>query len=260
MTRFASVFISLCFLLSCAHPPDPSIGSSAGTNAPIVEEAGLFSSSSGVSNQESLLNEAIQLLNGMIHSPNRTVNQEMLAHAKGIALFPLVVEEEYTSKAAFGNGVVSLRSQDTGEWGPPVFHKLMGVTFGQWAGLTAWDMVFVVVSDKGRSALTRPAYQFGQEVSTAYGPVELHAKTIRPYLSKRDLYVYSRSQGAFVGISPGGGMINNLDGFNKSFYGDGYTSQEILTQQKEIPLPPAAKKFMEELNRLAPKGSNKSET
>ncbi len=258
MIRSVSVFILSCFVLSCTHPPAPAADSAA--NAPRAEEAGLFSTSSSVSNQEYLLEEAVKLLNGMIHAPHRTVNQEMLGHAKGIALFPLVVEEEYTSKAAFGNGVVSLRSPDTGEWGPPVFHKLMGVTFGQWAGLTAWDMVFVVVSDKGRTALTRPAYQFGQEISTAYGPMEMHAKTVRPYLSKRDLYVYSRAQGAFVGISPGGGMINNLEGFNKSLYGGAYTPQDILLQEKDIPLPPAAKKFMQELNRLAPKASDKNAT
>lgn len=205
------------------------------------------------SEQESLLDESIKLLQTMLYAPNRTVNEEMLANANTIVLFPLVVEEEFTSKAAFGNGVVSMRSPETGTWGPPIFQQLMGVNFGQWAGLEAWDLVFLVVSEKGRAAMFNPAYQFGQEISMAFGPIDVHPKfNIQPYLSKRDIYVYSRAQGAFVGIGSRGGMINSNEGANAEFYGGSYAAKDILLQQGGITLPEAAQRFITELNKMAP--------
>ncbi|MFQ5451356.1 MAG: lipid-binding SYLF domain-containing protein [Nitrospinaceae bacterium] len=202
---------------------------------------------------EELLAESINLLKVMRFSSIRTVNENMLGHAKAIVIFPLVVEQEYHSKAAFGTGVVSMRSEETGKWGPPLFHKLMGVNFGQWAGLKAWDLIFLVVSDKGKNALFNPAYQFGQEISMAFGPMDNHPRLpIQPILTQKDIYVYSRAQGSFVGLPPEGGMINNDRASNIKFYGSSFSPKEILQGQEVVPLPEAAKKFMKEMDRLAP--------
>jgi len=255
MKRLFLISLLTTVFTSCTAVQTPPTLSSSPEESPLetmAQPVSTPSHSMPYSDQEGLLDESIKLLKVMLQAPNRTVNEEMLANSNTIVLFPLVIEEEYSSKAAFGNGVVSMRSPD-GTWGPPIFHQLMGVNFGQWAGLKAWDLVFLVVSEKGRSAMFNPAYQFGQQVSMEFGPIDMHPNfSIQPYLSKRDIYVYSRAQGAFVGLGSRGGMINNNEGANSKFYGGAHSSKEILLKEGGIPLPEAAQSFIDELNKIAP--------
>ena len=67
-----------------------------------------------------------------------------------------------------------------------------------------------------------------------------------------EIYSYSRSKGVFGGVSLKGTVITaDLDA-NLAYYGQRYTSDEILLTKQVLKIPESGNQFIKIFNHLAP--------
>ena len=67
-----------------------------------------------------------------------------------------------------------------------------------------------------------------------------------------EIYSYSRSKGLFGGISLKGTIITSDSDANLAYYGQPYTSEEILLTKQVSKVPESGKQFIKIFNHLAP--------
>ncbi|MGY8762220.1 MAG: YSC84-related protein, partial [Nitrospinaceae bacterium] len=67
-----------------------------------------------------------------------------------------------------------------------------------------------------------------------------------------EIYSYSRSKGAFAGVSLKGAVISNDIKANHAYYGQFLKAKDVLIRNKVKNIPKSGKRFIKELNFLAP--------
>ena len=98
------------------------------------------------------------------------------------------------------------------------------------------------MNEKGMQALLSDKFQVGGDASAAAGPVGREAAAGTDWKLKSPILTYSRSKGAFAGISLNGSAIRQDKDSTKALYGQDMNSQQLLAGQ--VPPPPEAKGFL----------------
>lgn len=154
--------------------------------------------------------------------------------------------------ARYGRGVASVRSGITGEWSPPSFMTTVGGSFGLQIGGEAIDLILLVMTQRGIDGLLLDKFTLGGDISVSAGPVGRHAEASTDIMMQGEIYSYSRSKGAFAGMSLDGTIISTDNDSNKIYYGVSYTPEDILFDGKVKTPPETASRFIKDINRLAP--------
>ncbi len=211
--------------------------------------------SSNTDDQEDLLIRAIFDLDELLDNVERGVPEALLARAKGIVVFPTLYKAGLIGGAQIGRGVASVRYQGDGPWGPPAFVRLKGLSFGLQAGVKSMDLVLLVMTDRGVKNLFRKSASLGAEdFALAAGPVRKDI-AVNPLIfenEKRAVYSYSYNTGAFAGTAFNGAVISPDHEANRGYYKRALKPSVILLSRSGESLPDQAKRFVRELNKLAP--------
>ena len=113
-------------------------------------------------------------------------------------------------------------------WSAPAFFKLTGGSFGFQAGGQASDLVLIVRTDDGMQHLLQSKFKLGADASAAAGPVGRDAQAMTDLTMRAQVLTYSRSRGLFLGVSLGGGVINQDQADTQAFYGKDWTFYSLL--------------------------------
>ncbi len=202
--------------------------------------------------QRKTLNNAASVLDEILSSPDENIPSTLLKKAKAIIVFPTMVKGGFIFAARFGKGVATVRSPDTGLWGPPAFLTTFGGSFGFQIGGTAVDLILVVMSHRGIEGLMKGQFNLGADAGVAAGPIGRHAEAATDILAQGEIYSYSRSKGAFAGVSLKGTAISFDEESNEIFYGQPASPKEILFSEKVLAMPESGRRFLKRLNLLAP--------
>ncbi|MFQ5716323.1 MAG: lipid-binding SYLF domain-containing protein, partial [Nitrospinales bacterium] len=100
--------------------------------------------------------------------------------------------------------------------------------------------------------LLKGNFTLGADVAIAAGPVGRHAEAAADILMQGEIYSYSRSKGLFAGVSLKGTVITSDHEANGEYYGKFLTTKDILLADKVSKPPESARRFMTQLDRLAP--------
>jgi len=102
--------------------------------------------------------------------------------------------------------LVIFKIERTG-WSAPAFFDLGGGSVGFQAGGSKTDYILVVMNDKGLRGLLEDQFEIGGEGSVAAGPVGRTAAASTNATLDAEILTYSRSKGAFAGVSLKGIVI-----------------------------------------------------
>lgn len=127
-----------------------------------------------------------------------------------------------------------------------------GFSFGFQIGGESIDLVLVIMNRKGIDFLTKDKFQVGADMNATAGPVGRDAGAGTDAMANAEIYTYSRSKGAFAGISLKGAAVTPDKDANRAIYGKPVSANGLLRNGTE-PVPPAAKVFMEELRKYSRK-------
>lgn len=192
------------------------------------------------------LDNAATVLEQVSAAPDKGIPESVMSGAKCVAVVPHMIKGGFGIGGQHGKGVATCKTSNGG-WSAPSFFTISGGSFGLQIGAEGVDLVMLAMNEKGMQALLEDKFQIGGDASAAAGPVGRDAAAGTDWKLKAPILTYSRSKGAFAGISLNGSAIHQDKDATVAFYGQNTPSQQILGGQ--IPAPPEARPFLNAVQR-----------
>jgi lipid-binding SYLF domain-containing protein len=189
------------------------------------------------------LENAGNVLHEIMAMPDKGIPEEVLEHAKCIAVVPHMVKGGFIFGGKGGKGVATCRTANG--WSAPAFITISGGSWGLQIGVEAVDVVLIIQNEKGMQRLLSSNFQIGADASAAAGPVGRHAEAGTDWKMDTEILTYSRAKGAFAGLTLEGASLRQDDDSRHAIYGRNVTTRAILLG-KAAP-PAAAKPFLAEV-------------
>lgn len=190
---------------------------------------------------ESRLDSAGTVLQEIMATPDKGIPEEVLEHAKCVAVVPSLMKGGFVFGAKHGKGVATCRTAKG--WSAPAFITVSGGSWGLQIGVEAVDLVLIIQNEKGMQKLLSSNFQLGGDASAAAGPVGRHASAGTDWKMDTEILTYSRARGAFAGLTLEGASIRQDNDSRGAIYGRKVTTRALLLGQ--VPAPAAAKSFLD---------------
>jgi lipid-binding SYLF domain-containing protein len=172
------------------------------------------------------LQKAAAVLHEVMEAPDKGIPEEVMDHAKCVAVVPHMVKGGFVIGAENGRGVATCRTEHG--WSAPAFFAITGGSWGLQIGVEGVDLVMIIQSDQGMQHLLSSKFQIGGDASAAAGPVGRHASADTDWKMNAEILTYSRAKGAFAGLTLSGASVRRDDDSMKAVYGPDVTTQAVL--------------------------------
>lgn len=204
------------------------------------------------------IKEAAEVVNQIMRAPDKGIPQDLLEKAECIAVAPDVKKGAFIVGAQYGKGVMVCRANTASGWSGPSTIRVEGGSFGAQIGGGETDMVLLVMNKQGAEKLMGNEFKFGASAGAMAGPVGRTASAQTDAAMNAQILTYSRSRGAFAGVSLDGSSLRSDDKDNEVIYGKPVSHRDILTGKVQ---PPAtAQPLYASINRYTSKRSMGAET
>ena len=193
-------------------------------------------SARGSSNREDdihRIEDSAQIFQEILATPDRAIPRDLLESAKCIAIIPAEKKLAFVVGANYGKGLVTCRGVKS--WSAPVFLTVGGGSFGFQIGGSSTDFILVFRGRRGLQMLLSDKFKIGGDASAAAGPVGRSAAAGTDIALHAEILTYSRSRGAFAGISLSGAVVQPDDSGNQALYGPTPNRENILDGKVDIP-------------------------
>ena len=187
------------------------------------------------------LDHAGSVLHEIMAAPDKGIPEEVLEHAKCIAVVPHMIKGGFVFGAENGRGVATCRSANG--WSAPMFFAITGGSWGLQIGIEGVDLVMIIQNERGMRQLLSSKFSLGADASAAAGPVGRHASANTDWKLDAEILTYSRAKGAFAGLTLNGASIRHDEDSTKAIYGRNVSNRRIL--RGEVTMPTAANSFLD---------------
>jgi SH3 domain-containing YSC84-like protein 1 len=189
------------------------------------------------------LDNATTVLHEIMGMPDKGIPEEVLEHAKCIAVIPHMVKGGFVFGGKGGKGVATCRTANG--WSAPAFITISGGNWGLQIGVEAVDLVMIIQNEKGMQKLLSSNFHLGADASAAAGPVGRHAEAGTDWKMNTEILTYSRAKGAFAGLTLEGASIRQDNDSRHAIYGHNVTTRALLLGK--VSVPAVAKPFLAEV-------------
>jgi lipid-binding SYLF domain-containing protein len=189
---------------------------------------------------EERLDNSGRVLHEIMDTPDRGIPEEVLEHARCIAVVPHMLKAGFVFGADNGKGVATCRT--AAGWSAPAFFDITGASWGLQIGVEGVDLVLIIQNDRGMERLLSSHFQIGADASAAAGPVGRHASADTDWKLDTEILTYSRAKGLFAGITLNGSAIRGDADATEAIYGHDVSTRRIL--KGEIAAPPSTEGFL----------------
>jgi lipid-binding SYLF domain-containing protein len=204
---------------------------------------------------EDRIQAAATVLNEIESAPDTGIPEEVLGSAECVAVVPSLLNGGFIVAADYGRGVASCRTPKG--WSAPAFLFTSGGSVGFQIGGQAIDLVMLIMNQDGMQKLLSSKFKLGADASVAAGPVGRHAAADTDWKLRAQVLTYSRTRGAFAGISLAGAVIKEDKDTTREFYGRMVPFRTALTGKVEA--PHGAYPFLDSLAKWAKKAADKDQ-
>ena len=186
------------------------------------------------------LDHAAQVLHDIMAAPDSGIPEEVLEHARCVAVVPHLLKGGFVFGGENGRGVATCRTAEG--WSAPAFFAITGGSWGLQIGVEGIDLVMIIQNDKGMAQLIGSGFELGADASAAAGPVGRHASADTNWKLDTEILTYSRAKGAFAGVTLNGASIRRDDDSTEATYGRDISTRRILSG--DIAVPDSARSFL----------------
>ncbi len=219
MIRGAILMVLTSSMLACASIPST-------TDEPIA--------------QQLLVDEARVVVDIFTADPDMAWFRKYLKDAKGVLILPNLYKGAWFLGGSGGRGVLVVKDPETAQWAGPAFYTMGSVSFGLQFGGQKSEAIVLVMTQKGIKSLQKTSVKLGGDASVAAGPVGIGAQGATAPSLNVDYITFTRSMGAFIGVSLDGAVIDENYDWNKAYYGRPVRPEEIVVGHS-VTNPNAAK-------------------
>jgi lipid-binding SYLF domain-containing protein len=149
-----------------------------------------------------------------------------LRNARAVLIIPGLVKGGFIFGAEGGDGVLIARTRHG--WSSPAFYSLGSASFGLQIGLEQAQLVMIIMTDRALRAVERSKVKFGADAGLTVVTLGAGVGGATSGNLSGDIILWSKSQGAYGGLTLNGSVIAPEDDTNADFYGHSVTVPEIL--------------------------------
>src|SRR5580700_5511238 len=186
------------------------------------------------------LQSSVEVLQAIMATPDKGIPEEVLNGAKCILVVPNLIKGGFIFGGKHGRGVASCRTADG--WSAPAFVSVGGGSAGKQIGVEGVDLVMLIMNDQGFQHLLSSKFELTGEASGAAGPVGRHASAGTDWKMNTEMLTYSRSKGAFAGLTLEGAVVRQDDDSTRAIYGKNVEFRKVLSGK--VATPKSADAFM----------------
>ncbi len=173
-------------------------------------------------------------------APDRGIPEEVLEHAKCVAVVPHMLKGGFVFGGENGRGVATCRTAKG--WSAPAFFAITGGSWGLQIGVEGVDLVMIIQNERGMQQLLNSKFSLGADASASAGPVGRHASANTDWKMETEILTYSRAKGIFAGLTLDGAVIRRDDDSMRAIYRHA-TTRSVLTG--EVAIPEGAQSFLQ---------------
>ncbi|HEY1308581.1 MAG TPA: lipid-binding SYLF domain-containing protein [Vicinamibacterales bacterium] len=207
--------------------------------------------------EEERVGQATTVLKEILAIPEG-IPQDLLDKSECVVVFPGVKKAAIGIGGSYGRGVMSCRTgaNFAGPWSAPAMFAMEGASIGLQLGGSDTDFVLLVMNDKGAKSVMSSKVKMGADAAVAAGPKGREAEAATN-VKLAEILSYSRSKGAFAGVSLEGTTLRADGGANKDEYGKEVSAEQIISGGTVKPTP-AGQAFVAVLTTKSPKNLSES--
>ena len=176
----------------------------------------------------------------------KAIPVDLIKNCAGLAIIPGMFKGALLIGGSYGKGIVL--KHENGIWSGPAFISIGAGSLGLQLGGQSVDLILVVLGKQTMNSFLKTKFKLGADIAAAVGPVGAQATAATEIFLKGGIYSYSRTKGAFIGLSVEGAGIATQEKMNKAYYNASYSPTEILSGK--VRPPESALKLINSLNRV----------
>jgi lipid-binding SYLF domain-containing protein len=185
-------------------------------------------------------------------TPDKGIPLNLMAHAQCVAVIPGVKEGAFGVGAKYGKGFFSCRKGSS--WSAPAAIRIEGASVGFQIGAIESDVVLLVMNRSGAERLLSTHFTIGGTGEAAIGPVGRQTEAQTDISLRAEMLSWSRSRGAFAGISLQGATLRQDLSDNNDIYGSRLSNKQIINGA--IAWPQSGSEFHSLLDRYAARAAH----
>lgn len=187
------------------------------------------------------LAHAGEVLQQIMSAPDKGIPEEVLDHAKCVAVVPHLLKGGFVFGGENGKGVATCRTAHG--WSAPIFFAITGGSWGLQIGVEGVDLVLIIQNERGMQRLLSSKFELGADASVAAGPVGRHTSADTDWMLNAEILTYSRARGVFAGLALNGAAIHSDNNSTRALYGRDVPTRILL--RGDVPSPTQARPFLD---------------
>jgi SH3 domain-containing YSC84-like protein 1 len=193
--------------------------------------------------------EASKVVDELVKAPDSDIPKDLLKKATCVAVVPGLKKAALGFGGEIGYGAVSCRKNaGKGAFGPPSMISIKGGSFGFQIGGQETDVVMLFMTPDSLKHLLRDKVTLGVDASAAGGPKGREASAETNATMRAEILTYSRSRGAFAGVSLKGAVLSPDKDANKKVYDRQIDARELV-EKGDVAVPEPARKFIQSVSQ-----------
>jgi lipid-binding SYLF domain-containing protein len=172
------------------------------------------------------LNSAAGVLGEIMSTPDKGIPMDLMRHAQCIVVIPGVKQGAFGVGAKYGKGFFSCRKG--ADWSAPGSIRIEGGSVGFQIGVNETDVILLVLNRRGANRLLSTQFTIGGQAEAAAGPVGRSSTAQTDASMRAEILSWSRSRGAFAGISLQGATLRQDQDDNADIYGRKLSNKEVI--------------------------------
>jgi lipid-binding SYLF domain-containing protein len=193
------------------------------------------------------IEKATQVFQEIMRTPDKGIPEELMETAKCVAVIPGEERAAFIFGGNYGKGLATCRTAHG--WSAPMFLAVGGGSVGFQIGGSFTDVVLLFMNDHALQSLLSDKFKIGADATVAAGPVGRHASAGTDVKLNAEILSYSRSKGAFAGVSVDGAVVQADKSGDRAMYGTNVTRREIL--HGGVTVPESARHLLADLARYS---------
>ena len=180
----------------------------------------------GATEAQVVVDNANRTFTHFMNDPDMVWFRNNLDKAYGLLIVPILGRGGFIIGGSGGRGLLIGKDSQTGYWSQPAFYTMGSASIGLQIGGDKSEVILMVMSKNGLDALLSTKAQLGGDMSIAAGPVGTGTRA-----ATTDILAFSRSKGAFAGLTAEGSIIDPEDQRNAAYYGKAVSPLDILIRR-----------------------------
>jgi lipid-binding SYLF domain-containing protein len=153
--------------------------------------------------------------------------QDFLRRSRAVMVCPRIFRAGFIIGGEGGTCLLVGRDGG-GSWSSPAFYQMGGGSFGLQVGIQDMTVVFMVMTDRGLSALMDSQFTFGADASLAFATLGMGIQGSTTSAAGADIVAVARARGLFAGLSLQGSLLTYLPDYARAYYGREVSARQIV--------------------------------